>query len=57
MSRHLSWLLRWHNVRRAPVVLLLRLPIMLVAACLYYPGKWLGELGMLLPGFFGVSLT
>lgn len=51
MSRHLSWLLRWHNVRRAPVVLLLRLPIMLVAACLYYPGKWLGELGMLLPGF------
>jgi hypothetical protein len=43
--------LRWHNIRIAPVVLLVRLPIMLIAAALYYPGKFIAEQGMRLPGF------
>jgi len=49
--RHLKWLLRWHNIRIAPLVLLVRLPIMLAASALYYPGKLLGDLGMKIPGF------
>lgn len=49
--RQFMWLFRWHNIRIAPIVLLIRLPIMLVAAALYYPGKWLADLGMKLPGF------
>lgn len=47
----LKQIMRWHNVRIAPVVLFVRLPIMLIAAALYYPGKWLGDLGMKLPGW------
>ena len=49
--KRLGWLLRWHNIKIAPVVLLARLPVMLVGLTLAFMGEAICKFGNGLPGF------
>lgn len=51
MGSRLRWLTRWHNIKIAPVVIFIRLPIMIVGMALYKTGEVICKIGDRLPGW------
>ena len=49
--KQLKWLLRWNNIRIAPIVLLVRVPIMLVGMTIERLGECILKIGSRIPGW------
>lgn len=47
----LKWLFRWHNIKIAPIVLLVRLPIMTLGLSMAAIGNAIAKAGNWLPGW------